>query len=104
MRILKPFVLVCTAGFFAAATLALSAYKEGPFPNMAGGFGDESCHKCHFDNPLNEPGGTLTIAGVPPTYSAGRAYPVTVTLSRAGMRRGGFEVVARFGSGRLKGK
>jgi hypothetical protein len=99
MRILTPVALV-----LASVPLTLSAYKEGPFPNMTGGFGDKTCHSCHLDNPMNAPGGTLTISGVPPAYAAGQAYPITVTLSRTGLRRGGFEIAARFASGKLKGR
>jgi hypothetical protein len=84
--------------------LALAAYKEGPFPNVAGGFGDKTCHSCHLDNPVNAPGGSLAVSGVPPTYVAGQTYPITVTLNRDGMRRGGFEIAARFTSGRQRGK
>ena len=81
-----------------------AGYKEGPFPNMAGGFNDKTCHSCHLDNPLNAPGGSLEVAGVPPTYSPGESYPITVTLSREGMKRGGFEIAARFTGGKQKGR
>jgi hypothetical protein len=99
MRILTPVVLLVVGVPFT-----LRAYKEGPFPNMTGGFGDQTCHSCHLDNPVNAPGGTLTLSGVPASYSAGRAYPLTIALARPGMRRGGFEIAARFSSGKLKGR
>jgi len=89
---------------FGDTTLVLGAYKEGPFPNVAGGFGDKTCHSCHLDNPVNAPGGSLTVTGVPPAYAAGQTYPITVTLARDGLRRGGFEIAARFASGRQRGK
>src|SRR5262249_59028356 len=44
------------------------------------------------------------VDGVPPTYSAGETYQLTVTISREGLRRGGFEIGARFASGRQRGK
>jgi hypothetical protein len=89
--------------FLLSLPLALLAYKEGPFPNMTGGFGDKTCHFCHLDNPLNAPGGSLTIEGVPLSYAPGQTYPITVALTREGMRRGGFEIAARFASGRRRG-
>lgn len=92
------------AVFLLLISIAAAAYKEGPFPHMTGGFGDNTCHSCHLDNPVNAPGGSLMVAGVPSTYSSGHAYPVTVTLTRQGMRRGGFEIAARFASGRQKGR
>jgi len=99
MRIVVP---VCV--FLIVAPLAALAFKEGPYPNVTGGFGEQSCHLCHLDNPLNEPGGTLALEGVPASYVPGRTYEITVVLNRAGMRRGGFEIAARFAGGRQKGK
>jgi hypothetical protein len=82
----------------------VSAFKEGPYPNVTGGFGEQSCHLCHLDNPINAPGGSVKLDGIPPTFAAGQTYPITVTISREGMRRGGFEIAARFASGKQKGK
>jgi hypothetical protein len=84
--------------------IAATAFKEGPYPNVTGGFGEPSCHVCHLDNPVNAPGGTLTITGVPDHYAAGARYNITVTLTREALRRGGFEIAARFASGRQRGK
>jgi hypothetical protein len=75
------------------------AYREGPAPAMTGGFGEATCAKCHFDNAVNDRGGSARIDGVPDTYVPGRAYPLTVTLDRSGMTRGGFELSARFAPG-----
>ena len=83
---------------------ALSAYRDGPPANMTGALGDTSCHQCHLDNPLNAPGGALSVAGVPPVYTAGRTYRMTVRLERDGMRSGGFQVAARFASGARSGR
>jgi hypothetical protein len=33
----------------------VSAYQDGPPPGNTGGFGESSCHECHFDHPLNWP-------------------------------------------------
>jgi hypothetical protein len=82
--------------------LALLGYREGPLPNMAGGFGDANCRTCHFENPLNAPGGGLALA-LPRAYVAGAAYPIQVTLRRKGLERGGFEIAARFAAGSQKG-
>jgi hypothetical protein len=84
--------------------LVASAFKEGPYPNVTGGFGEQSCHLCHLDNPVNAPGGSVTLTGVPSSFAAGQTYPITVTISREGLRRGGFEIAARFASGKQKGK
>jgi len=80
------------------------AFKEGPYPNVTGGFGEQSCHVCHLDNAVNAPGGQLDIDGTPARYTAGDTYRITVTIAREGLRRGGFEIASRFASGKLKGK
>ena len=53
---------------------------------------------------MNAPGGAVTLEGVPPAFTGGETYPIRVTLTREGMRRGGFEIAARFATGRRKGK
>jgi len=97
-------ILVLLSGFLIALPLAASAFKEGPYPNVTGGFGEQSCHLCHLDNKINDPEGVLELTGVPPAFTPGRTYPITVTIKRDGLRRGGFEIAARFASGTLKGR
>jgi hypothetical protein len=97
-------ILVPVAAFLIALSPAASAFKEGPYPNVTGGFGEQTCHLCHLDNPLNAPGGAVTIDGVPAAFTPGKSYPITVTISRPGLRRGGFEIAARFTSGKQKGR
>jgi hypothetical protein len=97
-------IVVLAAAAVIGGPLAAFAFKEGPYPNVTGGFGEPSCHLCHLDNPLNAPGGSLALSGVPSSYAAGAAYAITITLTRAGLRRGGFEISARFASGKQKGK
>lgn len=94
MRIVAPGTAI-----LIAVPLLAAAYKDGPAPNVTGGFGEPSCQECHFDQPLNDAAGRLSLEGVPERYEAGRAYRITVTLSRPGMTRGGFEIAARFASG-----
>jgi hypothetical protein len=84
--------------------LAGNAYRDGPAANVAGGFGEPSCQECHFDQPLNDPGGTLAITGTPDRYLARQSYRMTVALSRASMSRGGFEMSARFAAGDRAGQ
>jgi hypothetical protein len=87
-----------------ALPIAALGFKEGPYPNVTGGFGEQSCHLCHLDNPVNAAGGSVMLGGVPQTFTPGQSYPITVTISRDGLRRGGFEIAARFASGRQKGR
>jgi hypothetical protein len=71
-------------------------YAEGAPPGYSGGFKDDSCHACHFEAEPNSGGGRVTLAGVPAQFAAGARYTLTVTLTRAGMKRAGFQLVARF--------
>ena len=97
-------ILALVAVFSIALPLAATAFREGPYPNVTGGFGEQSCHVCHLDNPINAPGGRLDIDGAPPTYAAGQTYQITIAIARDGLRRGGFEIAARFAGGGQKGK
>ena len=99
LRILVPAALVAIG-----VPLAAAAFKEGPYPNVTGGFGEQTCHLCHLDNPINDREGEVTLTGVPPTYLPGERYQITVGLRREGLRRGGFEIAARFASGKNKGR
>jgi hypothetical protein len=99
MRILIPI-----AAALLALPLSLVAFREGPLPNMTGGFGEANCHQCHLDNPIDAPGGRVTLEGVPAVFEREREYKITVTLTRAGVERGGFEIAARFAEGPNRGK
>lgn len=96
-------ILLLGASALAILPLSLAAFKEGPMPNVAGGFGEPTCATCHLGNPLNAPGGRLSVSA-PASYVPGRTYEITVHLSREEMRRGGFEVGARFAAGPDRGR
>jgi hypothetical protein len=79
--------------------VASHAYAEGAPAGFSGGFNEDSYHACHFHEQLNAGGGHLTIEGVPASFDAGQRYTLTVTLARAGMKRAGFQLAARFKDG-----
>ncbi|HET7273981.1 MAG TPA: choice-of-anchor V domain-containing protein [Longimicrobiaceae bacterium] len=96
--------LVLTSGLVAGSLAVLcspvlAAYLDGPPPAHTGGFGEPTCGACHFGSDLNDGEGVLAIAGVPGTYTPGQRYLLTITLGRAAMERGGFELSARFADG-----
>ena len=76
-----------------------AAYADGAPPGFSGGFKETSCDACHFENDLNAKPGQLTITGVPERFAPGERYPLTITLSRPGMRLGGFQFTARMADG-----
>jgi hypothetical protein len=87
----------------AAAVLATTvrlvashAYAEGAPPGFSAGFKEESCHACHFHEALNAAPGRLAIEGAPAAFSPGQRYTLTVTLTRTGMKRAGFQLTVRF--------
>ncbi|PYO85418.1 MAG: hypothetical protein DMD37_02810 [Gemmatimonadetes bacterium] len=84
--------------------LAFGLFKNGPPPAHTGGFGEPTCRECHFDADLNQPGGAVAITGAPDRYTEGRTYELAVTLRRAGMLRGGFQLAARFADGDSLGR
>lgn len=79
------------------------AFLDGPPLGVTGAFGEASCHQCHFDGDLNAPGGAVEIKGVPGAFEAGERYSLTVTLSREGLKAGGFQLAARYADGERKG-
>ena len=83
------YMFVCTCGL-------LLAFSTGPLPGRTGDFGEPNCTACHTGSALNTSGGTLTISGVPAQYAPGQTYPITVTISKSGQRRWGFELAVRF--------
>jgi hypothetical protein len=82
------FVLCCAAGFVLARSI-------GPVPARTGDFGELNCTACHTGNALNAAGGTFTISGVPASYQPGQTYPITVSISKAGQARWGFQMAVR---------
>ena len=62
-----------------------------------------TCYQCHWDNPLNDPGGRLSLAGVPDTYIPGERYPITVAIAHPELVKGGFQMSARFEDGKNAG-
>ena len=78
---------------------AASAYRDAPPPGFSSGFGEQSCHACHFAREPNLPPGSLGLRGVPEQYSPGTTYPITVVLTNPGMAAAGFQLTARFTDG-----
>lgn len=95
------------AGLFVllGSTLAraVAVFPDGPPPGHTGGFGEPTCHVCHFDGPLNGPDGALSVVGLPTSYQPGRTYTVRVELEHPELRRAGFQLAIRFAGGARRG-
>ena len=68
-------------------------HLDGAF---TGGFGELTCHSCHFDYDLNMEGGKLITEGIPDRYNAGERYNITVRIQSEQLEIGGFQLTARF--------
>jgi hypothetical protein len=79
------------------------AYPDRPPPAHTGGFGEPTCRSGHFDAPLNEPGATLELGGLPDAYQPGASYQLTILLSGPGLGSAGFQLSARFSAGSAAG-
>lgn len=77
---------------------------DGPPPGHTGGFGEPSCHRCHFDRPVNPDGGELSLRGLPESYRPGMVYQLEVRAAGRTLRRGGFQLSVRCASGERQGE
>jgi hypothetical protein len=68
-------------------------HLDGAF---TGGFGEQTCHSCHFDYDLNREGGSLLIQGLEDSYQPGNEYEITVTVESEHLENGGFQLTSRF--------
>ena len=89
------YALTVAAAVLGGIPLALYASASDVVPGRTGGFGEMTCQQCHWENPLNEPAGRLTLDGIPDSYTPGEQYLITVTLARPGIGRAGFQLSAR---------
>jgi photosystem II stability/assembly factor-like uncharacterized protein len=93
--------LIVTA--LLAALPRATPYSDGPPPASTGGFGEPSCHSCHFDGPINSPPGTLSVEA-PASYNPGQRYELTVRLRHPDLTRAGFQLSARYAAGSAAGE
>ena len=87
----------------AGAPRAGRGYVDGPPPAHTGGFGEPTCAACHLGATVDSTGGSLQVTA-PATFTPGGEHAVEVRLVRAGMRRAGFQLSARFAGGPLAGQ
>lgn len=84
--------------FLLAAGLSLNSAQSYPNGAPPGYANDppatDNCSSCHQGNGLNLPPGTFTL-NLPQAYKPDSTYLLTLTLSRVGMLRWGFELTAQ---------
>src|SRR5437867_2871758 len=96
MQIKHTFVMTLVLGFVWIGYCF--GYQNGPEPAMNGIFGTgQTCNTagCHDGNPLNAPGGSVTLSGLPPEgWTPGQTYPLSVTIQRTNAKVFGFQLSA----------
>jgi len=72
------------------------AYPDAPPAGFSGGFGESTCHACHFTAEPNSGPGSVELIGLPEAYEPDQRYAITVQLVRPGLVLGGFQLTARY--------
>ena len=85
--------VVAFFGFYAAFNRSFSAKanSSGPPTTNSGAPGEQNCSSCHSDFAVNTGGGAVSINGLPPNYTPGASYPVTVTVNQTNAVIFGFQ-------------
>lgn len=101
-------IATLAAGLVLNALIPSPEATAGLYPEelpgaFTGGFGEETCHSCHFDYPLNPEEGKLEISGFPESYSPGETYIFSIKLSRQYLGQAGFQISSRFEDGNQAG-
>lgn len=99
LRIAFIVLLTLTTGLFLRPDIngkSAYVYPEQLPGTFTGGFGEQTCHSCHFDYPLNPEEGSLMINGIPSSYEPGKTYSFRIRVSRKNLGRAGFQLSARY--------
>ncbi len=78
-------------------------YPEHLIGAFTGGFGEKTCHSCHFDYDLNWEEGSLEISGLPQELIPGESYSIKIEVIREDMGKAGFQISARDKKGAQSG-
>jgi hypothetical protein len=91
--------MIVAASASALAATHLPVSLTGPLPAHTGGFGEPTCQACHFDYPLNETDVVVKLDSLPSMYKPQRTYRLQLRLQHPELKRGGFQMSARFEDG-----
>lgn len=105
--LLIPAFTLSAGLFFSLFNGSLATINHG-YPEhltgaFTGGFGEKTCHSCHFDYDLNWGEGSLSISGVPDNTEAGTWYVIEIEVERPGLGKAGFQLSSRFPNGSQAG-
>lgn len=108
LRLLALPILTLLLGLFLTANHKITQPQTAVYPEhlpgaFTGGFGEESCHSCHFDYALNPESGSLSVEGIPSIFEAGKTYSFTISVEREKLGQAGFQISSRFDDGSQAG-
>lgn len=95
-------LLIALLSLGLAVPLLGAASAEGPLPGHTGGFGEPTCAACH-----QGPGpadARVRLTDVPAAWQRLATYRITVEVNAAALRRGGFQLAARWATGPAEGR
>lgn len=78
-------------------------YPDRVLPSVTGGFGELSCHSCHFDGALNSKKGSMTLSGLPEIVKTDSTYTLEVALIHPDLEKAGFQLSVRTEDGNQYG-
>lgn len=79
-------------------------YPEHLVGAFTGGFGEQTCHSCHFDYDLNWEEGSISVGGIPDKIEPGASYKVKIRVERKDLGKAGFQLTARYPNGSQAGQ
>ena len=80
MKIFLAFILLIITIFLSSATIKNTASHNFPPTNCAGAPNTFTCGWCHSSYPDNQPGGGVSIKGIPANYTPGVTYPFSLQI------------------------
>ncbi len=95
MHLSRSILLIFSAGVLTTLAGATPLFSSGPPTGIASNRPFyNNCTTCHAGT-VNSGSGSVTISGIPPIYTPGATYLVTVTDTDLTARRWGFELTAQ---------
>ena len=84
--------------------LPKKSYPEHLVGAFTGGFGEQTCHSCHFDYDLNWKEGSISVNGIPDKIEPAATYKVKIKVERKDLGKAGFQLTARYSNGSQAGQ
>src|SRR5688572_17889949 len=94
----------CAVPVILLAARDATATRDRPPTRHSGGFGEPSCHACHFEQDVNTGSGAILLHGLPEQFTPGATYTLTLSVTQPKLAAAGFQLTARHESGAQAGR